>query len=81
MYCLVYFVEGILPYLGILVFILGTLYRIRQWLKIPVPLRINLAPSKATWKGVTGKIAAEVLIFIENIKSVIVIVTKVRFIF
>jgi len=34
-----------------------------------VPLNINLAPAKATWKAVVGKIVAEVLLFISLIRN------------
>ncbi len=66
---LVYFVEGILPYIAILVFALGTIYKLWRWLKTPVPLRLALAPAKLTWRGVVGKIAAEVLLFISLLRS------------
>lgn len=66
---LIFFVEGILPYIAIVVFVLGTAYRLWCWLKTPVPLNINLAPAKTTWKAVAGKIAAEVLLFISLLRS------------
>jgi nitrate reductase gamma subunit len=66
---LFYFLEGIFPYIASAIFVVGTLYRLRQWLKRPVPLRINLAPAKTTWKAVFGKIAAEVLIFISLFRN------------
>lgn len=69
MYALVFFIEIILFYIAIVVFTAGTVYRLWCWLKIPVPMRINLAPAKVTWKGVAGKIAAEVLLFISLLRS------------
>ena len=66
---LLFFIEIVLFYIAIIVFTLGTLYRLWYWLKTPVPWRINLAPSKTTWKGVVGKIAAEVLIFISLLRN------------
>ena len=66
---LVFFIEGILPYIAIAVFVVGVSYRLWYWLQTPVPMRINLAPAKTTWKGVVGKIAAEVLVFISLLRS------------
>jgi nitrate reductase gamma subunit len=66
---LYYFPEGIFPYMAIAVFVVGTIYRLRQWLKVPVPLRINLAPAKNSWKGVIAKIAAEVVLFVSLLRS------------
>ena len=66
---LIFFIEGILPYIAIPVFALGVVYRLWYWLQTPVPLRIGLAPCKVTWKGVIGKIAAEVLIFISLLRN------------
>ena len=66
---LIFFIEIVLFYLAIIVFAVGTVYRLWYWLKTPVPLRINLAPAKKTWKGVVGKIAAEVLLFISLLRS------------
>ena len=66
---LIFFIEGILPYIAIGVFVLGTGYRLWYWLQTPVPLRIGLAPAKVTWKGAIGKIAAEVLVFISLLRS------------
>lgn len=58
-----FFVEGILPYIAIAIFVLGTAYRLWAWFKTPVPLNINLAPTKRTWKGAVGKVTAEVVAF------------------
>lgn len=66
---LVFFIECILPYAGIVVFVLGTAYRLWYWLRTPIPLNMNLAPAKTTWKAVTGKIAAEVLLFISLLRN------------
>ena len=69
MYNLLFFVEGIYPYIGFLVFVFGTTFRLWYWLKTPVPLNINLAPTKTTWKAVVGKIVAEVLLFISLLRN------------
>jgi nitrate reductase gamma subunit len=63
------FLEVIFPYIAIVIFVVGSIYRLWQWLKRPVPLRVNLAPAKTTWAGVTGKIAAEVLVFISLFRN------------
>jgi nitrate reductase gamma subunit len=69
MYYLYFFLEGIFPYIALLVFFVVSIYRFWHWLKIPLPLRVNLAPSKTTWKAVTGKIAAEVLVFLSLFRT------------
>ncbi|MDP2917740.1 MAG: respiratory nitrate reductase subunit gamma [Dehalococcoidia bacterium] len=66
---LLFFIEGVLPYIAIIVFVLGTAYRLWRWLATPVPLRITMAPARMTWKGVAGKITAEVLLFISLLRS------------
>ena len=66
---LFFFLEGIFPYIASGIFVIGTIYRLWQWFKRPVPLRINLAPAKTTWNGVTAKIAAEVLVFISLLRN------------
>jgi nitrate reductase gamma subunit len=66
---LYFFLEGVLPYVAIIIFVAGTLFRLWQWLKVPVPLRIGLAPARTTWKSVTGKIAAEVLFFVTLLRN------------
>lgn len=69
MYQILFFTEGILPYMGIVVLLLGTVYRLWYWIRIPVPLNINLAPSKTTWKAAVGKISAEVFLFISLLRN------------
>jgi nitrate reductase gamma subunit len=66
---LLFFIEGVLPYIAVIVFVLGTGYRLWYWLRTPVPLNITLAPAKTTYKGVAGKIAAEVLLFISLLRN------------
>jgi len=69
MYGLLFFIEIVLFYVAVIVFGVGTVYRLWYWLQTPVPLRISLAPAKTTWKGVAGKIAAEVLVFISLFRN------------
>lgn len=66
---LLFSIEIVLPYIAVVVFVAGTGYRLWHWLKTPLPLNINLAPAKTTWKAVAGKIAAETLIFISLFRS------------
>ena len=66
---LYFFIEGIFPYMALLVFFAGTIYQLWRWFKIPVPLRINLAPAKTTWKAVTLKITAEVVVFLSLFRT------------
>jgi len=67
----------VIPYLAIAVFVLGIIYRVVEWAKIPVPFRIpttcgqgkslpwikanNLEAPYNTW-GVIGRMALEVLL-------------------
>ena len=68
----------VIPYLAIAVFVLGIVYRVVEWARIPVPFRIpttcgqgkslpwikanNLEAPYNTW-GVIGRMALEVLLF------------------
>ena len=68
----------VIPYVAIAVFVLGIIYRIVSWAKVPVPFRIpttcgqgkslpwikadNLESPYNTW-GVIGRMALEVLLF------------------
>jgi nitrate reductase gamma subunit len=68
----------VIPYLAVAVFVLGIIYRVVEWAKIPVPFRIpttcgqgkslpwikanNLEAPYNTW-GVIGRMALEVLLF------------------
>jgi nitrate reductase gamma subunit len=58
-----FFVDTILPYLSIPVLVAGTIWRLWQWFRVPLPLRIGLAPIPKTQFGVVGRIASEVLLF------------------
>lgn len=40
------FVGGVLPYLAILVFVVGMIYRVRVWYKTPQPGKMTLFPAK-----------------------------------
>jgi nitrate reductase gamma subunit len=48
---------------------MGTVCRIWQWFKIPLPLRIGLSPIPKTYTGVVGLIASEFLVFRTLFKS------------
>jgi len=58
-----YFVGYVLPYVAIVVFLCGALWRIWTWARSAVPLRIPTTPAPDTVPGVIGRMASEVLIF------------------
>jgi len=51
-----FFVGGVLPYIAILVFVVGMTYRFRVWIKTPQPGKMTLFPAKdSTLKGVLAE--------------------------
>lgn len=50
-------------YAALVTFIIGFLYRILSWWRVPVPLKISLTPAPASYGGATFRVATEVLIF------------------
>ena len=62
-------VDCVLPYFSIPFLIAGIAYRLWRWFKIPLPLRIGLAPIPKTNSGILGSIIAEVFIFRTLFKS------------
>jgi nitrate reductase gamma subunit len=64
-----YVVDCVLPYICFPVFIIGAIYRVWQWFRIPLPLRIGLAPVPRTYTGILGLIAAEFFVFRTLFKS------------
>ena len=58
-----YFVLYDLPYITLIVFILGCGYRLAMWLSAPAPLKIPVTPAPATRAGVVMRYASEILIF------------------
>jgi nitrate reductase gamma subunit len=55
-----FFVGGILPYLTVLLFIVGMVYRFYAWAKTPQPAKMTLFPAP---DSVAGGVLAEVLFF------------------
>jgi nitrate reductase gamma subunit len=55
-----FLVGGILPYLAVLLFIVGMVYRFYIWVKIPQPAKMTLFPAP---DSVGGGVVAEVLFF------------------
>ncbi len=59
----IFIVDCILPYISFPVLIIGTVYRLWRWFRIPLPLRIGLSPIPKTNAGIVGIIVAEVIAF------------------
>jgi nitrate reductase gamma subunit len=55
-----FFVGGILPYLTILIFVIGMIYRFYSWAKTPQPGKMTLFPAP---KSKAGGVLAEILLF------------------
>jgi nitrate reductase gamma subunit len=53
----------IMPYIALLIFILGLFYRLMKWLSSPVPIRMPLTPAPISRLGVIGRMSTEFLIF------------------
>lgn len=52
-----------LLYLAAAVFLIGMGWRVFNWLRTPVPLKIVLTPGPKTSSGVAGRLAGEILVF------------------
>lgn len=63
---MIYFAGQILPYISVLVFILGTLYRVYSWLKTPQPHNMWLAYPNGGW---LASIMAEIVVLRSLYKS------------
>lgn len=57
---LAFIVGGVLPYVTILVFAVGMIYRVRSWYKTPQPGKMTLFPAPAS---ATRSVVAEALLF------------------
>lgn len=58
-----FFTDCFLPYISFPVLVIGTIWRLWTWFRIPLPLRVGLAPVPTTQRGVIGRIVIEVLLF------------------
>ncbi len=58
-----------LPYIAVVIFILGILYRFWVWIRIPVPLRIVTTPAPKTRWGVACRLIGDLLWFPTLFKS------------
>ena len=56
-----FFVGGVLPYIAVLIFVVGMVYRLNSWWKSPQPGKMTLFP--APKGGMAGSIIKEVLFF------------------
>ena len=51
-----FFVGGVLPYIAIVVFVVGMIYRFRVWIKTPQPGKMTLFPAQdSTFRGVLAE--------------------------
>ncbi len=57
------FVLYVLPYITLVVFIIGCGYRLAVWLRSPAPLKIPLTPGPRTRAGIVARFAGEILVF------------------
>jgi [DsrC]-trisulfide reductase subunit M len=58
-----------LAYLALAIFWVGLGYRVWTWVETPVPFKIPTTPAPKTLRGVTARMAGEVLIFRSLFKS------------
>ncbi len=60
---MLFFIGQVFPYLAAAIFIVGMIWRVRTWLKAPVPFPLTLFPAPATTSGRVRRIAGELLLF------------------
>jgi nitrate reductase gamma subunit len=60
---MMFFIGQVLPYVAVIVFILGMAWRVLTWLKAPVPFQITLFPAPGTGLGRITAISRELLLF------------------
>lgn len=66
---LLYFIGVIMPYVSIGLFIGGLLFRLVNWLTVPVPVRLPVTPAPITRLGVVGRMGVEFISFRSLLKS------------
>ncbi len=60
---LLYFVGQVLPYIAGAIFLIGVIYRVAGWLKVPVPFQLTLFPAPTSGAGRIAAVGTEVLLF------------------
>jgi nitrate reductase gamma subunit len=60
---MLFFIGQVFPYLAAGVFIVGMIWRVGKWLRVPVPFQLTLSPAPVTTSGRIGKVCGEILLF------------------
>jgi nitrate reductase gamma subunit len=60
---MLFFIGQIFPYIAVAVFLLGLVWRVRSWLKVPVPFQITLFPAPHSPTGRVTAVGKEMLLF------------------
>lgn len=60
---LLFLIGDITPYIAFFVLVFGLIYRVVQWLSIPVPIRFPVAPAPITRAGVVARLALDFFVF------------------
>jgi nitrate reductase gamma subunit len=60
---LLYFVGQVLPYIAGAIFLIGVIYRVAGWLKVPVPFQLTLFPAPTSGAGRVAAVGTEMLFF------------------
>lgn len=57
----IWFIASVLPYVTAIVFIMGIIYRIIVWIRIPLPFRYTLFPAAQTTGGVVTSLLGDII--------------------
>jgi nitrate reductase gamma subunit len=60
---MIFFIGQVLPYIAVVVFTAGMIWRIVTWLKVPVPFQITIFPAPDSAAGRVAAITKELLFF------------------
>lgn len=60
---MLFFIGQIFPYIAVAVLILGLAWRVRRWLKAPVPFQLTLFPAPCSTAGRIATVGKEILLF------------------
>ncbi|MBC8015127.1 MAG: respiratory nitrate reductase subunit gamma [Sporomusaceae bacterium] len=60
---MLFFIGQIFPYLAAGIFIVGMIWRVGTWLRVPVPFQLTLSPAPITMSGRIWTVGKELLLF------------------
>jgi len=60
---MLFFIGQVFPYLAAGVFIVGMIWRVGTWLRVPVPFQLTLSPAPVTTSGRIWTVGRELLLF------------------